>query len=157
MNVRCLVSNCLQQDQVQQFFYRIGLGQLLQLIQVDTLVPAVKFNEKRIALYLIYQLVDIFVLLCLIVFSQGLFECFGVGYLRCDLEAHQSAQIVSSPKIFGIVKGNNQFIQPLIVFDWDDVVRLCHLRRYFLDYIGRNIDTIQTHILHSALGRQGYL
>ncbi|MBA7691090.1 hypothetical protein ES703_99628 [subsurface metagenome] len=158
MDIRGLIANCLQQNQIQQLFDGIRLGQFLQFIQVNTLVPAFKFRKETVSLYFIYQFVyPFFFFPSLIVLSQSFFQRLRVGYLRGNSKPHQCAQVVGCSEIIGTVKDNAQLVLLFIVFDWDNVICLCHLSRHLIDHIRWNVNVVQFHIFHSPLRRKSNL
>ncbi len=88
MDVRGLVANGLQQDEVQQLLDRVRFGELFEFVQVDTLVSTLEFSQEGIRLDLVDQFGDV-VVFRFIILGQGRLQRVAVRHLGRNGEAHQ--------------------------------------------------------------------
>jgi len=153
VNVRGLILNGLQKNQIQQPFDRIRVRGLLQLIQIDTRIPPLKIRQPLVALNFPNQFGQTLLFLGVILVHRRI-KSIRVGHLRFHRKAHQSTQVICGTKIIRIIKHHREMIPLRIVGNRKNAVGFGHLGRHLTDNLLRNFKIIYLNIFHPPLTGQ---
>jgi len=154
VNVRGLVANGLQQNEINELLDRITVGHLAQLVEIDALPPALKLRERFISPDFPDQVVDRRRRLLGVIAVQGADHIVRRGDAGDHVEAHECLEVVGGLEVVRAGQGDLKRVGLGIVIGGDNAVGLRHLRGDQIDHFLLNVDVRQGDGLHPNLGRQ---
>jgi hypothetical protein len=154
VDVRRLVLDRLEQDEVEQADDLVVLRRRRELLEVDRLAASLEGRERLVLAQLGHHLGHRRLVAAVVLLDQGVDLVLGRDH-GLDLEAHQQTQVVDGPEVVRALHRDRDRAGTFVELDGHDLVGVGGLRRQGRDDLRRELP-LDVHHPHAGLaGHRG--